>query len=447
MATTSLWHINGRLSDLINYVENPDKTTVRGDLVELRNVFDYVSDSEKTNSKEYITAINCVKGIALQQMILTKKQFGKTDGYIAWHGYQSFKPGEISMEECHEIGVATARQMWGDRFQIIMTTHVDKDHLHNHFCFNSVSLLDGKKYNYSKKEQKRLRDTSDKICREYGLSIISKPKTKTPRNIYMDEKSGKPTRYNIYREDITEALENTRNVNSFVRYLRQKGYDVNLSGKHWKIKLPHYKNYTRFSTLNEAWTPDGLRGLLQYKGRSNVTTTPASPQLYIPDKYRNAWQPRKKTTGILALYYYYCYQLGVLPKGTKYKPTSPLLREDIRKLDKITDEIRYMAGNNIDTIQDLLVKKEIVNAKLEVLIDERNNLKNKIRRATLAEKEKLRLAKIELTAKITGFRWDLKMLKSIEKQSRQMDERISLVYKNNDTLNVEKSKSIQGCER
>ena len=136
MATTSLWHIEGRLKDLIDYVENPDKTVDRTqDLQDFYNVFAYVQRPEATEQGEYISAINCLKEIALQQMILTKKQYGKDDGYIAWHGYQSFKPEEVTPEQAHKIGLQLAQKMWGDRFQIIVTTHLDKDHIHNHFCF------------------------------------------------------------------------------------------------------------------------------------------------------------------------------------------------------------------------------------------------------------------------------------------------------------------------
>ena len=131
MATTSLWHIKGRLSDLIAYVENPEKTVPKG-TEDFFNVFSYIQNPQKTTDSSYVTAINCLKQTALQQMILTKQRYGKEDNYIAWHGYQSFKPGEVTPERCHEIGVKLAQEMWGDRFQVIVTTHLDKDHLHNH---------------------------------------------------------------------------------------------------------------------------------------------------------------------------------------------------------------------------------------------------------------------------------------------------------------------------
>ena len=114
MATTKLWHIQGRLKDLVDYVENPEKTVKSGSQG-FFNVFSYTQNPDKTADGQFVTAINCQKDIALQQMILTKQRYGKEDGYIAWHGYQSFKPGEVTPEQCHALGVTLARQMWGNR--------------------------------------------------------------------------------------------------------------------------------------------------------------------------------------------------------------------------------------------------------------------------------------------------------------------------------------------
>ena len=100
MATTSLWHIKGRLSDLIAYVENPEKTVPKG-TEDFFNVFSYIQNPQKTAAGSYITAINCLKQTVLRQIILTKQRYGKEDNYIAWHGYQSFKP-EIGRASCRE---------------------------------------------------------------------------------------------------------------------------------------------------------------------------------------------------------------------------------------------------------------------------------------------------------------------------------------------------------
>lgn len=223
-----------------------------------------------------------------------KKQFGKTEGYIAWHGYQSFKPGEVTPEECHQIGIEYAKELWGDRFQIIVTTHLDKDHLHNHFCFNSVSFRDGKKYNFSKKERQRMMEVSDRICKEHGLSVIERPHKAPSRSVWLAEKAGEPTLYNIYRRDIVAAVNNSKSVKGFIERLMQ-GTDL-------------------------------------YK-----------------------------------LYLYYCYQLGILPEKTSYRPTSPILKEDIRKMDEISDQVRYMSRNGIHTMEDLLADREKISAEIKDL--------------------------------------------------------------------------------
>lgn len=330
MAATSLWHIEGRLKDLISYVENPEKTVPNKEMQDFFDVFSYVKNPQKTDNGEFVSAINCLKETALQQMILTKKQYQKTGGYIAWHGYQSFKPDEVTPEQCHEIGLKLAREMWGDKYQIIVVTHLDRGHLHNHFCFNSVSYLDGSKYNYSKSEQKRLRETSDRLCREYGLSVIENPKKAPSRPLYLDEKSGKPTRYNVYLEDLAEAISGSRDIPHMMKYLIDKGYEVDFSGGHWKMKLPQYKHFTRLDTLDERLTPDFIRSHLGTRARYGNYKAKISYSPHMPEEYKKAWKPHQKTRGILALYYYWCYQLGIFPKGTDYKPTSPLMKEELR---------------------------------------------------------------------------------------------------------------------
>lgn len=431
MATTSLWHIKGRLKDLIAYVENPEKTVAKeNDLQDFYNVFSYVSRPEATEQGEYVSAINCLKEIALQQMILTKKQYGKDDGYIAWHGYQSFKPDEVTPKEAHEIGLQTAKEMWGDRFQIIVTTHLDKDHLHNHFCFNSVSYIDGGKYNYSNTERKRLRDVSDRICAEHGLSVISKSRKAPSRPIWLDEKSGKPTRYNVYREDVKEAANFSRTPYYMEDYLRRKGYITDFTGKHWKIRLPQYEHFTRLDTLDENWTPENLKrnmGARAYYGNRRAEVT-YPPQM--PSNLREWYKPFRRTSHIYRLYLHYCYLLGVLPEKSNYKPTSPYLKEDLRKLDELTDQVRYMGDNHIETLEDLYADRRNIEGSMERLIGVRKKLQNKIRRATPVEKEVLREEKSEITEQITDLRKQLKLNKGIEERSVKIQEKTDMLYAN-----------------
>lgn len=429
MATTSLWHIAGRLKDLIDYVENPEKTLAAfPDLEDLWNAARYVQRPAATADGQYVTAINCLKETAIEQMILTKKQYGKGDGYIAYHGYQSFKPGEVTAQECHDIGVETAREMWGDRFQVLVATHLDHDHLHNHFCLNSVSFRDGRKYNYSNAERQRLRDVSDRICQEHGLSIIENPHKAPPRPVYFREKDGKPTRYNIYWNDVFDAIENNNSPRMVEKYLNALGYITDFTGAHWKIRLPQYQHFTRLDTLDERLTPQWIAqncGRCASFGNQKAEIS-HSPDL--PRELESAWRPYCKTTHIYRLYLYWCYELGILPKGTTYKPTSPFLREELAKLDQYDRETRFLAGSGIETITELQEAMEKAKAKLNTLTDERNHLTYQMRRAIPERKKELHEEKAELTKQITELRNKIKMMDNIARRSGYIDQCLERVY-------------------
>ena len=441
MATTKLWHIQGRLKDLVDYVENPEKTVKPG-LEDFFNVFSYTQNPDKTAGGQFVTAINCQKDIALQQMILTKQRYGKEDGYIAWHGYQSFKPGEVTPEQCHALGVELARQMWGDRFQVIVTTHLDKEHLHNHFCINSVSFKDGGKYNFSKKELNRLRDTSDRLCREYGLSVMEHPHKAPSRQVWLDEQAGKPTRYNIYRADVQKAIDSSITGRGMVQHLRGRGYIVDSTGPNLKIRLPQYPHFTRVDTLNPQWTNQGIERLIY--DRDDLISSRSKPprKLDIPDWLRDAYQPKKRTTKIYRLYLYYCYQLGILPKGTTYHPVSPQLQADLRHLDDIDRQTRYLASHKIETVEELLADRAAKESQLEALTTQRTKLQNKIRRAAPEKKILLRKEKAEVTAKITALRKDIRDSKEIEQRSLEIQDTLDRAFEAEHTRH-EKSKRME----
>ena len=426
MATTSLWHIEGRLSDLTDYVENPEKTAPA--LEDLFNAAKYVERPAATADGHYVTAINCLRETAVEQMILTKRQYGKTDGYIAFHGYQSFKPGEVTAQECHDIGVALAKEMWGDRFQIIVTTHLDKEHLHNHFCFNSVSFRDGKKYNYSNAEMQRLRDVSDRLCREHGLGIIQNPRKAPSRPVYLDEKDGKPTRYNIYLDDVWDAIELNRSPKYVENYLRELGYITDFTGEHWKLRLPSYQHFTRLDTLDERLTPEFIRQNCGYRAHYGNSHAEVTHSPYLPEELLDTWQPHRRTSHLYRLYLYYSYELGILPKGTAYKPTSPYLREDMRKLDMLDRETGFLAGTGIEKIEELWREEDRVQEKMDSLCDRRTHITYAMRRASPERKKELQEEKAGLTKQITELREQLHLMKDIERRSVHMDETLTRVY-------------------
>ena len=188
MATTKIWPVHDSLKRLVDYAGNPDKTEYQ----DLQQALHYAENGEKTVSADerfcFITGIGCNVKTAYEEMTAVKRRFGKIGGNVAYHGYESFLPGEVTPEQCHEIGVMLAKKLWGDHYQVLVATHLDKHHLHNHFLINSVSFVNGKKFNDDKRCYYRMREASDALCREYDLSVVKNPKGKTPRSIYLPRK-------------------------------------------------------------------------------------------------------------------------------------------------------------------------------------------------------------------------------------------------------------------
>ena len=132
----------------------------------LEAVINYAMNGEKTENGILVSGVNCLPQTAYSQMMLTKKAFHKEDGRLGYHIIQSFNGNEISPEKCNKIGVELAQQLWGDKYQVLVCTHINKKNVHNHIVLNSVSFIDGSKYHNSNVEIALLRETNDDICRK-----------------------------------------------------------------------------------------------------------------------------------------------------------------------------------------------------------------------------------------------------------------------------------------
>lgn len=213
-------------------------------------------------------------------------------------------------------------------------------------------------------------------------------------------------------------------------YLRRKGYITDFTGKHWKIRLPQYEHFTRLDTLDKRWTHENIeRTMGAYASFGNRRATINYPP-QMPQDLKNWFQPFHKTSHIYKLYLHYCYLLGVLPKNTEYKPTSPYLKEDLRKLEVFSEQVRYMSKYGIETFDDLYADREKLQNEMDKLIAHRTKLQNKIRRASPAEKETLREEKSKVTEQITALRKQLKLNKGIEERSVKIQEKTDMLYAN-----------------
>jgi len=249
LAVIKIWPIKGRLDHPLNYIKDPEKTRaysgtgnekeekmIREAIQTLEGVVAYAADESKTMGEEFVTGVSCEPNSALEEFMEVKRRFGKEDKILAYHAYQSFKPGEVSPELAHKIGVEFSKRAWGD-FQVVVATHLNTSSLHNHFVVNSVSLIDGKKLRA--KWWVELRKISDEICREHKLSVVENPKGKSmPYNVAVAERDGRPTRLMIARQIIDEVIEVSPTITEFQTNLRSLGFVVQLdeNRKYWTIK-------------------------------------------------------------------------------------------------------------------------------------------------------------------------------------------------------------------
>ena len=207
------------MDDSIKYATNAEKTSAEV----LEGKIEYALNREKTEKQIYETALNCFSAsTAYSEMQRTKEKWHKTGGVLGYHFIQSFKPKEATPETVHEIGVEFARRCFGERFEVVIGTHLDRNHLHNHIVVNSVSFADGKKYHSNAKSYfVDIRKISDEICREYGLSVIEPQKKGIPYGVLHAEKNGKQTVRSQIRADIDEVIEVSLNFTVFLELLKK----------------------------------------------------------------------------------------------------------------------------------------------------------------------------------------------------------------------------------
>lgn len=391
MATTSIWRVKGWLGKVVVYVENPDKTTnpkfytqedmTEQDGQELFDVIRYAVNSRKTQKADneacavvhrFVSGINCSPSTARDEMLAVKKRFGKENGTVAYHGYQSFAPGEATPEMAHEIGMKLAARLWGDRYQVIVATHLDKEnHLHNHFVLNTVSFVDGIKYHRTKKDYHDMQTVSDELCREYRLSVIENPQYGKSKQYgeWRAEQEQRPTWRGLIRADIDEAIRQSMTERQFFDNLRKKGYEVKI-GKDISVRPPGKERFVRLiRNFGEDYSIEQIRRRILSQTRAEKKPSSQTRQV-IRIRLFGSLEKTRKITGFRALYFHYCYLLGIFPKN---KPNQNkrrlhfLLREDLRKLDDITAETRLLVRNRIDTAEQLFSYQSEVKGKITEL--------------------------------------------------------------------------------
>lgn len=454
MAVTKIWtiHEGSNIKQVLDYAANEGKTVINiqvetdetydlqerqqfQDVIDhtmtgyqdenddMSNVLDYAARSTKTEQKKYVSAINCSPERARDQMMLTKTHYHKKNGILLWHGYQSFKPGEVTPEEAHKIGMELAQNLWGENYEILVCTHLDREHIHNHFVINSVSFRTGKKLDVRWKDMAR---ESDRLCRQYDKSIVENPKVKGKHYAeYQAEQEGRPTWTTAIKQDIDECILQSRNMQEFLKELKNRGYVIKAGAKYFTLKPPGKERFVRIDRrLGEAYSLLGIENQIEENlkaGRYRMPEEKMARKIY-------ASRPRYTITGYKALYIRYCYMLGVFPgKHMTARQVNYLYREDLTKMHKIRKETQFICRNKIETLQDLTDVEFELQQDLKRYQNEKQYVINRLRLASGDDKAFLDEKRDYLSDKIKNCRKKLYWCKDIKENSQRMKDKVQKV--------------------
>ena len=397
MAVTGFWPIYKNLKATLDYADNPDKTTAREYLDDdLYAALSYAENDSKTDRKMYVGGINCSKQNAYAEMIAVQRRFGLRGKVVGYQGIQSFVAGEVTAEQAFEIGKATARKMWGDRYQVLVTVHLNTDNVHCHFVVNPVSFKDGAIFQNKIGDHKELRKVSDAICREHGLSVLENSSFYGGnKKDYWRHKAGKKTHRDYLREDVEYCLSFATSPREFESQLYALGYT--LDPVRFSVKAKHWERSVRLSNI--GFTKEIVQTQLDRNAESRyrLFTLEYRPP-YKPKKFPLEDEMRKlefainhsydaATVLIDTIFYIIITVIQIAAELADVMLLSPDLRAAEKDLKEFIADYRFIQEQDIHTVADLQANIDKSRAQLSELERERKTLSNRIRRPKSPEDE------------------------------------------------------------
>ena len=320
MAVTKIKAIRGTLSKAIAYILNP----------------------EKTDEKLLVSSYGCASETAAREFEWTRKiaeQKGMNPvRIIARHVIQSFEIGEVTPELAHEIGKQFADEILGGKYEYVLTTHIDKDHVHNHLIFNAVDFVDYHAYKSYKRIYYDMREVSDRLCKENGLSVIPPSQNKgMGYKEYTEAKRGTSWKQKL-KQTIDRLVITAKDYDDFLRLMQEAGYEIK-TGKYISFRAEGQERFTRSKTIGENYTEERIKERIAGRTprRSQIQATPKGISLIgdIQERIRL-----------------------IDSKGYEYKAKLTILKEAARTLN-------YLTENNLLQYADLEKKVEDVHSSYD----------------------------------------------------------------------------------
>ncbi len=429
MAITKIWTVKSRLDSSLNYIANPDKTRIKPDIDAVEGVIKYIKNEDKTENCLYVKAYNCTTDNPYADMIDTQEFFGKAghkNAVLAYHLVQSFKDFETTPEIAHKCGLELAERLFADKYEVVVATHLDHKHLHNHLIINSVSYADGYKYRNNFKDYfVDIRGISDAICIENCLSVIEHPQR---RGMHYAEwlalKEGRPTIRGQIRSEIDEIIKCSYTMEQFWQNLKKRGFVIHRKGpniKHTSIIAPNAKRPMRLDNLGRGYSEAEILQRIIATRNGIITAAPSEiqkKQYKFKGNLKNV--KGKKLKGFIALYFHYLYLFKKIERKQTPQRVSFFMREEMIKFDRYQKQFKFLFTHNIETGEDLQKYQKAKETEADDLIARRKTLYNERNDENCDEvKEKAK----EINAELNEIRKEIRLCKAIFKDSYKIAEK------------------------
>ena len=427
MAYDKILVIHARLDKRINYALNEAKT-------------------QRTENGQILqTAINCQLDSAYREMLRTKRQWDKESRPIqGYHIIHSFSPGEVTPEQAHALGVEFAERLLQGRFEAVVATHVDHDHIHAHIVFNSVSCTDGKMYRDDfKAYYGDIRGISNELSRENDLSVIEPKGTGKHYAEWAADRQGKVTIRGLIRHDIDAALAEAFTLQSFFEALQRRGYTIKRGAnvKHTAIKPPGLDRFVRLDSLGDGYTEADIRERLN-RSRTEPEAAKAVPaaSTYIPKRRYKVmhgspvYRKKCRLSDLRRLYLHYLYLFS--PPRPRRRPIPFPVRAEVRKLDQYKRQFTLLQKYRINNESQLSLLADALQADIDSLVFSRREL---YRRQRSGEDVSAEIKEISLA--LRPIRLELKCCQQIAERIPQLQEHIRLMRQTEEQTEREEPKS------
>ena len=413
IAITKIKKLKTGLSKLIDYAMNPSKTTADKSF----------NNGMKNEEVVFVRGINCTPEFAKAQMQETKNSFNKNTGNVGYHIIQSFDDNEGTNEQVFEIGCRLAEELFGDKFEVIVALHKNTDNLHCHIVVNSVSFVYGKKFNDNKTFLNKMRNVSDRLCREQGLSVIENPKPSKHQCYpqYIAERDGEYNKFTTLKKDIDECILRTGSERNFLYEMNKLGYKFDFSKPHITVNHPSFKRPVWLCDLGDEYSFERISQRLYANWRRYRIDLP--PQ----DEWKDYLYDFPKTYREVYVHFVTVVRaVKSRPKENYY--IEKYLQREIIKLDRLIEQQNLLCHNDIETDEQLQAyKQECINEIADVTEARRvcrNELRCAVRKGDEAEIKRLKGEISLFSERLKILRKDINTCERIEKSEPDIESKI-----------------------